>query len=499
MASPDSAPDSAPTRLAAPNPPRVARTPGEIGHGAPEMEWSGRPYDSNTAMRHIHVDRVFSMALRTRLAVRSPIPASGDSPQIRTSLYAPAAYPLPMVYDESLERLCQHVWDGGRIDRAEARRLANLPLEELGALADRRRRLLRARAHGGRGNEIVTYIVDRNVNYTNVCNVYCKFCAFWRSEKDADSYVISLPELDRKIEETLAHGGTQILLQGGHHPKLTKQWYLDLLSHVRDRFPGFNVHGFSPSEFVAFSEFFHQPVDEILRDFVAAGLGSIPGGGGEILVDRVRRRISPLKAMTGDWMGVMDTAHSLELATTATMMFGHVETLDDRLEHLQVVRDQQDRSLLRLADAGRLGVDAGTPDSPMARAAAYSEALESGRLRGGAFTAFIGWTFQPENAVLKSPTVGSHEYLRTQALARIFLDNLPSVQSSWVTQGQDIGQIALRHGANDLGSIMLEENVVSAAGTTYRMGTADMKRLIRELGFEARQRDNWYRLLPQSA
>lgn len=392
-----------------------------------------------------------------------------------------------MIYDASLDSLQQKVWDGDRISASEARQLYRLPLEELGALADRRRQLLRGESHEGQGNRIVTYIVDRNVNYTNVCNVYCKFCAFWRSEKDADSYVISLDELDRKIEETLAHGGTQILLQGGHHPRLTKQWYLDLLSHVRSRFPGFNVHGFSPSEFVAFSEFFKEPVESLLRDFVAAGLGSIPGGGGEILVDSVRNRIAPLKANTAEWMGVMDTAHQLGLATTATMMFGHVESLDDRLQHLEVVRRQQDVSLARLP----LGDDS----SPTSRAVAYARAVESGRLTGGAFTAFICWTFQPDNAVLKAPTVGAHEYLRTQAIARIYLDNLPSVQSSWVTQGPDIGQIALRYGANDLGSIMLEENVVSAAGTTFRLGVADMKRLITDLGYEARQRDNWYRLV----
>lgn len=398
-----------------------------------------------------------------------------------------------MIYDTSLDSLLQKVWDGHRIDREEARRLSTLPLEELGTLADRRRQLLRSPTHGGRGNEIVTYIVDRNVNYTNICNVYCKFCAFYRTEKDPDSYVISLDELDRKIEETIALGGTQILMQGGHHPKLTKQWYLDLLHHVREKFPRFNVHGFSPSEFVAFSEFFNEPVETILQDFVAAGLGSLPGGGGEILVDRVRNRIAPLKANTADWMGVMNTAHQLGLASSATMMFGHVETIDDRLEHLEVVRVQQDQSLQRLA--GRLKPQSSILNPQSALATAYADALESGALRGGAFTAFICWTFQPENAVLKAPTVGAHEYLRTQALARIYLDNIPSVQSSWVTQGHDIGQIALKYGANDLGSIMIEENVVSAAGTTFRMTTDEMKRLIEDLGYEARQRDNWYRLV----
>jgi cyclic dehypoxanthinyl futalosine synthase len=399
-----------------------------------------------------------------------------------------------VIYDASLDQLLEKVWQGARIDRAEALRLSRLPLEELGALADRRRQLARGRAHGGRGNEIVSYIVDRNINYTNICNVYCKFCAFYRTEKDADSYVISLDELDRKIEETVALGGTQILLQGGHHPKLTKQWYLDLLSHVRARHPSVNVHGFSPSELFAFQEFFQEPVEQIVRDFVRAGLGSLPGGGGEILVDRVRKRIAPLKAMTGEWMGVMDVAHREGLASSATMMFGHVETMEDRLEHLEVVRAQQDRSLRRLVDTGRL--PGGPDDAPAELCARYAAAVEQGTLQGGAFTAFICWTFQPENAVLKSPTVGAHEYLRMQALSRIYLDNLPSVQSSWVTQGLEIGQVALKYGANDLGSIMIEENVVSAAGTTFRMGVADMQRLIRDLGYEPRQRDNWYRLLP---
>ncbi len=392
-----------------------------------------------------------------------------------------------MIHDASLDELLQKVWDGGRIDQAEALRLYALPLEELGALADRRRQLHRAAAHAGRGADTVTYIVDRNVNYTNVCNVYCKFCAFWRSEKDADAYVISHAEMDRKIEETIALGGNQILMQGGHHPKLTKQWYLDLLAHIRDKFPGFNVHGFSPSEMVAFSEFFNEPVDKLLQEFVAAGLGSVPGGGGEILVDRVRNRIAPLKADDAQWMGVMDIAHRLGLASSITMMFGHVETVAERIDHLEVVRAQQDKSLARLSLADC--------HSPMERAVAYSTALETGALNGGAFTAFICWTFQPENAVLKAPTVGAHEYLRTQALSRIYLDNIPSVQSSWVTQGQEIGQLALRYGANDLGSIMIEENVVSAAGTTFRMTVADMQRLITDLGFKPRQRDNWYRLV----
>lgn len=362
-----------------------------------------------------------------------------------------------MVYDASLDDLLQKVWDGQRIDRAEALRLYRLPLEDLGALADRRRQLAKAKAYDGRGNEVVTYIVDRNVNYTNVCNVYCKFCAFYRVEGDDDAYVISHDEMDRKIEETVALGGTQILLQGGHHPKLTKQWYLDLLSHMKAKFPQVNIHGFSPSEFIHFRKVFGEPLEQIIRDFVAAGLGSIPGGGGEILVDRVRQRVSPLKATSDEWLEVMDVAHRLGLKSSATMMFGHVETVEDRIEHLERLRQQQEKS--------------------------------------GGFTAFIAWTFQAENTKLKAPTVGAHEYLRTQALARIYLDNFTNVQSSWVTQGPAIGQVALKFGANDLGSIMIEENVVSQAGATFRMTVADMHRLIRDLGYEPHQRDNWYRLL----
>jgi cyclic dehypoxanthinyl futalosine synthase len=388
-----------------------------------------------------------------------------------------------VIYDASLDELLQKIWDGDRITQAEALRLYPLPLEELGALADRRRQLAKAKDFDGRGNDIVTYIVDRNVNYTNVCNVYCKFCAFYRVEKDDDAYVITFDEMDRKIEETIALGGTQILMQGGHHPKLTKQWYLDLLSHIKNKFPGFNIHGFSPSEFIHFREVFNEPLDKIVGDFKAAGLGSIPGGGGEILVDRVRQRISPLKAMSDDWLDVMDVAHRQGLYSSATMMFGHVETIEDRIEHLERLRAQQDKSLQRSA--------------AVSAASDPSENDKTGEtpVLPGHFTAFICWTFQAEHTKLKAPTVGAHEYLRTQALGRIYLDNFTNVQSSWVTQGQEIGQVALKYGANDLGSIMIEENVVSQAGTTFRMTVADMQRLIRDLGYEPRQRNNWYRLV----
>jgi len=355
------------------------------------------------------------------------------------------------------ESIAEKVLAGERISMAEAKELYYAPLEELGELANARRKMAKAKAYGGRGNEIVTYIVDRNVNYTNVCNVYCKFCAFWRTERDADHYVLSFEELDQKLQELTDIGGVQVLLQGGHHPKLGIDFYLNMLSHIREKFPHINVHGFSPPEFNHFAEVFNMPLREVLVKFKEAGLGSIPGGGGEILVDRVRDRISPRKCNSDQWLEVMDIAHSIGLKSSATMMFGHVETLDERLEHLNRLREQQDRS--------------------------------------GGFTAFICWTFQPENTVLKATPVGSAEYLRMQALSRIFLDNIENVQSSWVTQGPKIGQIALHYGANDFGSVMMEENVVSSAGTSFRLQKEEIEQLIRDAGYEPRRRDNWYNLL----
>lgn len=349
------------------------------------------------------------------------------------------------------------VLDGERISEDHARELYRLPLNELGALADARRKQIKAAAFGGRGNDIVTYIIDRNVNYTNVCNVYCKFCAFYRTEKDHDHYVLSMDEIDAKLEELSAAQGIQVLLQGGHHPRLGIDFYLNMLSHIREKFPHINVHGFSPPEFNHFSEVFQMPLDEIIRKFREAGLGSIPGGGGEILVDRVRDRIAPLKCNSDQWLNVMRIAHEQGMRSSATMMFGHVETLDDRLEHLRRLRDVQDET--------------------------------------GGFTAFICWTFQPDNTKLRAEPVGSAEYLRTQALSRIFLDNFDNVQSSWVTQGPRIGQVALMYGANDFGSVMMEENVVSSAGTSFKLNSAEIERLIGDAGYEARRRNNWYELV----
>ena len=355
------------------------------------------------------------------------------------------------------QTVVEKVLAGDRISVEEALTLYDFPLEELGALADSRRKLAKKQAYAGKGNETVTYIIDRNINYTNVCNVYCKFCAFYRTEKDDDHYVLTHQQLDEKLDELSAIGGVQVLLQGGHHPKLGIDFYLDMLSHIRGKYPHINIHGFSPPEFNHFSEVFQMPLREVISKFMAAGLGSIPGGGGEILVDAVRDRIAPLKCNSDQWLEVMAIAHDLGLNSSATMMFGHVETIGDRLEHLARLRAQQDAS--------------------------------------GGFTAFICWTFQPENTVLKAKKVGSAEYLRMQALARIFLDNFENVQSSWVTQGPKIGQIALKYGANDFGSVMMEENVVSSAGANFRLQKEEIERLIQEAGYEAKSRNNWYQLL----
>ena len=353
--------------------------------------------------------------------------------------------------------LVDKVLAGDRINQAEARELYRLPLQELGELANIRRKQIKREAYGGRGAGVVTYIVDRNINYTNVCNVYCKFCAFYRTEKDEDHYVLTQEKMDAKLQELADNGGVQVLLQGGHHPKLGIDHYLTMLTHIRGKFPQINIHGFSPPEFNHFAETFNMPLREVISKFKEAGLGSIPGGGGEILVDRVRDRISPLKCKSDQWLEVMRIAHELGLSSSCTMMFGHVETVEDRIEHLQRLRETQDET--------------------------------------GGFTAYICWTFQPENTALKAEPVGSAEYLRMQALSRIYLDNIPNLQSSWVTQGPKIGQVALQYGANDFGSVMMEENVVSAAGTTFCLKKEEIEDLIREAGYEAHQRNTWYDLL----
>lgn len=302
-----------------------------------------------------------------------------------------------------------------------------------------------------------TYNIDRNINYTNICTAVCDFCAFYRGPKDPEGWVLPREELLKKVEETVALGGDQILLQGGLHPKYQLDWYEELLHDIKSRFPQVNVHGFSPPELHHFTKVFKMPIREVLERLKAAGLGSLPGGGAEILVDRVRRELTRGKVMTDDWLNVMRVWHELGGKSSATMMFGHIETLAERIEHLERLRQLQDET--------------------------------------GGFTAYICWAFQPEhtNMAHVSPA-GSFEYLKTQAVSRLYLDNIPNIQSSWVTQGRDIGQLALLFGANDMGSLMIEENVVAEAGTVHFLTLNEIRDAISEIGFEPRQRNVFYEL-----
>ncbi len=303
-----------------------------------------------------------------------------------------------------------------------------------------------------------TYNIDRNINYSNVCAAVCDFCAFYRKRNDPDAYVLDRETLYRKIEETIVAGGDQILMQGGLHPEFKLDWYEDLLRDLKQRFPSVNLHAFSPPEIWFFHKLNKLPLREILQRLKDAGLGSLPGGGGEILVDRVRKAITKNKCLADEWLEVMRVAHQIGLRSSATMMFGHIETLAERVEHLDRLRQLQDET--------------------------------------GGFTAFICWTFQSENTAMADvPTVGSHEYLRTQAISRIYLDNFDNVQSSWVTQGSKIGQTALFFGANDMGSLMLEENVVSQAGAVHHLTLDEIKDNIAELGYQPRQRNVHYQLI----
>jgi cyclic dehypoxanthinyl futalosine synthase len=303
-----------------------------------------------------------------------------------------------------------------------------------------------------------TYNVDRNINYTNICTAVCNFCAFYRGPKSDEGYVLPRAELLAKVAETVDLGGNQILMQGGLHPKFKLDWYEELLRDIKSNFPIINIHGFSPPELHHFTKVNNLSIVEVLTRLKAAGLGSIPGGGAEILVDRVRAELTRGKVMTDDWLNVMRQWHLLGGNSTVTMMFGHVETLAERIEHLQRVRDLQDET--------------------------------------GGFTAFICWTFQPDNTELSHiPPTGSFEYLKTQAVARLFLDNLPNIQSSWVTQGLKIGQLAMLYGANDMGSLMIEENVVAEAGTVHYLTLDQIREAITELGYEPRQRDVFYKLV----
>lgn len=304
-----------------------------------------------------------------------------------------------------------------------------------------------------------TYNIDRNINYTNICSAVCDFCAFYRTPKSPEGYVLDRETIYRKIEETIELGGNQILMQGGMHPTLKLDWYTDLLSDLRSRYPQVNLHAFSPPEIHQFTKVNRMSLRDVLSELKAAGLGSLPGGGGEILVDRVRKQITRGKVLSDDWLNVMRVWHELGGIGSATMMFGHVETLEDRIEHLERLRQLQDET--------------------------------------GGFTAYICWTFQPEHTQLADlPAKSAYEYLHTQAVSRLYLDNFRNIQSSWVTQGLKIGQLALLYGANDMGSLMIEENVVAEAGTVHFLTLDQIRGAIEELGFEARQRDVFYKLVP---
>ena len=333
--------------------------------------------------------------------------------------------------------------------------IKNCELKELGKMAYAKKRELHPKG-------VTTFVVDRNINYTNICWVDCKFCAFYRHEKDEDGYILSFEEIDKKIDELLAIGGTQILFQGGVHPKLEIEWYEDLVEHIHKKYPQITIHGFSAIEIDYIARRSNISIREVLQRLHKKGLASIPGAGAEILSDRVRDIIAPKKLDKDTWLKVHEEAHKLGIKSTATMMFGTIESDREIVEHFKHIRDLQDKT--------------------------------------GGFRAFIMWSFQGKNTKLveEIPSItkqSSNRYLRLLAVARLFLDNIPNIQSSWVTQGSYIGQMALLFGANDLGSTMMEENVVSAAGATNRMNQDEMIKLIRDIGEKPAKRNTAYEIL----
>ncbi len=352
----------------------------------------------------------------------------------------------------AVDVIAARVEQGGRLSREDALDLySQSPTALLGRLADG----MRARKHT---EGIVTYIIDRNVNYTNVCVARCKFCAFYRPVGSSEGYTLGFDEIFRKIEETIALGGGQLLLQGGHNPDVPLAWYEDLFRQVKERYPDFRLHALSPPEVIHISRLSQLPVPVVIERLIAAGLDSIPGGGAEILVDRVRKLLNCYNKATADeWLGVMRHAHHAGLRTTATMMYGTVETIEERLEHLFRLRDVQDET--------------------------------------GGFTAFIAWSYQPQHTELGGTEATGVEYLRTLALARLVLDNFDNLQASWVTQGGKVGQMSLAYGANDMGSVMIEENVVRAAGAEYCMDEFEVVRNIENAGFAAKRRNMHYDVL----
>jgi cyclic dehypoxanthinyl futalosine synthase len=352
----------------------------------------------------------------------------------------------------NIQNIIGKVSGAARINADEALALyIHAPTHVLGRLADE----IRVRRHPDR---TVTYIIDRNVNYTNVCVAKCNFCAFYRDVGSSEGYVLGFPEIFRKIDETIEVGGVQLLLQGGHNPDLPLTWYEDLFRAVKDRYPDFKLHALSPPEVIHLSRLTQISVPEVIDRLIAAGLDSIPGGGAEILVDRVRRLLHCYgKATSDEWLDVMRQAHRRGLRTTATMMYGTVETMDERIEHMMRLRELQDET--------------------------------------GGFTAFITWSFQPEHTELGGVEATGVDYLRTLALARIVLDNFDNLQASWVTQGGKVGQLSLAYGANDMGSVMIEENVVRAAGAAYCMDEIEIVRNVEDAGFVPKRRNMHYDVL----
>ena len=343
-----------------------------------------------------------------------------------------------------------------RLTKEEALDLIrNADLKELGRLASARKKELHPKG-------ITTFVIDRNINYTNICWVDCKFCAFYRHEKDADAYILTFDEIDAKIDELLEIGGTQILFQGGVHPKLKIEWYEDLVEHIHTKYPTITIHGFSSIELDFIAKVSRITIQEVLSRLKAKGLASIPGAGAEILSDKVRDIIAPKKIDSEVWVDVHRQAHKLDIMSTATMMYGTVESDEDIIDHWEMVRNLQDET--------------------------------------GGFRAFIMWSFQGKHTKLLEqipdmPKPSSNRYLRLLAVARLYLDNVPNIQSSWVTQGPYIGQMALRFGANDLGSTMMEENVVSSAGAAYTMAKDEMLNLIRDVGETPAVRNTAYKTL----
>ena len=407
-----------------------------------------------------------------------------------------------------------------RLTEAQALELhSSAPLHDLGTWAH----AVTQRLHP---KDYRTYVIDRNINYTNVCTARCTFCAFRRDHEDADSYTLSNEQIGAKIRELVSINGTQVLMQGGMNDQLPIEYYEDLLRYIKAKFPSIHIHAFSPPEFVEFERFFNLDAREIIRRFKTAGLDTIPGGGGEIFAPRVRRRIGIGKCDADDWLRIMRIAHEESMSTSATMLIGHIEFVRDRIDHMARIRDMQDYalslrhegSLSRPAPARRHEVMQKHPGvfsrSPISN-------LQSPIPFAGSYTAFIHWPFQRDNTplgrakewdeqtygpfddstnedILKGRVVrmaGAHEYLRTLAIARLFLDNVPSLQASWVTMGPKIGQLALLFGANDMGSVMMEENVVSAAGTTYKLNEREICRLIRDAGWIPAQRDQHYHVI----